>query len=47
MTAFTTLELAVRDGVAWITLDRPQRLNALTGEMYLSSTLHAARRRGR
>jgi 2-(1,2-epoxy-1,2-dihydrophenyl)acetyl-CoA isomerase len=35
MTAFTTLELAVRDGVAWITLDRPERLNALTGEMYV------------
>ena len=32
---YTTLELTRRDGTAWITLDRPDRLNALTGDMYL------------
>jgi len=33
--AYATLELTRRDGSAWITLDRPERLNALTGEMYV------------
>lgn len=32
---YTTLELERRDGSGWITLNRPDRLNALTGEMYL------------
>ncbi|HEY2653613.1 MAG TPA: enoyl-CoA hydratase/isomerase family protein, partial [Solirubrobacteraceae bacterium] len=34
-TAYTTLELELRDGSGWIRLNRPDRLNALTGEMYL------------
>jgi 2-(1,2-epoxy-1,2-dihydrophenyl)acetyl-CoA isomerase len=34
-TAYATLELERRDGSGWITLNRPDRLNALTGEMYL------------
>lgn len=33
-TAFETLELERRDGAGWITLNRPDRLNALTGQMY-------------
>ncbi len=32
---YTTLELARSERAAWITLNRPERLNALTGEMYL------------
>ncbi len=32
---YTTLEVQRRDGSGWITLNRPDRLNALTGQMYL------------
>ena len=39
---YSTLELQRRDGVAWITLDRPDRLNALTGDMYLDLERAAA-----
>lgn len=35
MAPYNTLELAREDGSGWITLNRPDRLNALTGEMYL------------
>ena len=35
MEPYNTLELSREDGSAWITLNRPDRLNALTGEMYL------------
>ena len=35
MEPYDTLELTREDGSAWITLNRPDRLNALTGEMYL------------
>ncbi len=35
MEPYHTLELTREDGSAWITLNRPDRLNALTGEMYL------------
>jgi enoyl-CoA hydratase/carnithine racemase len=31
----TYLRLEERDGVAWVTIDRPARRNALTGNMYL------------
>lgn len=34
-TAYETLELERRDGAGWITLNRPDRLNAITGQMYL------------
>jgi enoyl-CoA hydratase len=30
----THLRFEVRDGVAWVTIDRPERRNALTGNMY-------------
>jgi 2-(1,2-epoxy-1,2-dihydrophenyl)acetyl-CoA isomerase len=40
--SYSTLELQRRDGVAWITLNRPDRLNALTGDMYLDLERAAA-----
>jgi len=39
---YSTLELERREGVGWITLDRPDRLNALTGDMYLDLERAAA-----
>jgi 2-(1,2-epoxy-1,2-dihydrophenyl)acetyl-CoA isomerase len=40
--AYTTLEVARADGAGWITLNRPDRLNALTGEMFLELERAAA-----
>jgi enoyl-CoA hydratase/carnithine racemase len=31
---FATLELSFEDRCAWVTLNRPERLNALVAEMY-------------
>jgi 2-(1,2-epoxy-1,2-dihydrophenyl)acetyl-CoA isomerase len=39
---YTTLEVARADGAGWITLNRPDRLNALTGEMFLELERAAA-----
>jgi 2-(1,2-epoxy-1,2-dihydrophenyl)acetyl-CoA isomerase len=32
---YGTLQVRRENGVAWVTLNRPERLNALTGDMYL------------
>ena len=41
------LEVALEDGALWLTLNRPEQFNALTGEMVVGAGRGAARRRPR